>query len=348
MNAIETDRLTKTFAPARSYRSYVGGRREADRIAVDAVDLSVPTGQVFGLLGQNGAGKTTLVRMLTTLLLPTVGTARIAGLDVVRDSRAVRARIGLISGDERSFSFRLSGLANLEFFAALQHLPPELARRRIRSLAERLEMAAHLDRPFGRLSSGQRQKLAIIRGLMGEPDILFMDEPTRSLDPISAADIRAFVAEHIVAGLGRTVVLATHSMREAEALCDRLAFLQAGRIVASGTVPELQAAIDYGIRCELQVAGLDRARLAALTGTTADSAVIEAEPDGRSLRLETAVADQEGVARLIAAVVHAGGSILACRTRPPSLEEIYVRTLGSAPGATDEAGQTTTSGHPTR
>ena len=337
--AIESDGLTKRFAPVRSYRALLSGdRSEPDRVAVDGVDLAIPTGQVFGLLGQNGAGKTTLVRMLTTLLLPTAGQARVAGLDVVRETRAVRARIGLISGDERSFYWRLSGIANLEFFAALQHLPSDLARRRIRTLAERLEVAAHLDRPFGRLSTGQRQKIAIIRGLMSEPDILFMDEPTRSLDPISAADIRAFVAEHIVAGLGRTVVLATHSMREAEILCDRLAFLQAGRIVAAGTVAELQAAIGYGIRCEVHVRGLDHGALQTIAGTVVGAIVDDPDSVTGSRRLEATVEDENGVAALLGAIMRAGGAIVACRTRPPSLEEIYVRTLGPAAASVDQHG----------
>ena len=183
-----------------------------------------------------------------------------------RDPRAIRGRIGLVSGDERSFYWRLTGRQNLEFFAALQHLPPAVVAARIVELAARLGIAEHLDRPFGHLSTGQRQKLAIARGLMSEPEILFMDEPTRSLDPISAVAIREFVAEHIVGELGSTVVLATHSMPEAEALCRRLAFIQDGRIVAEGSVADLRRAIGYGTRCELRLgaaagtAGVDLAR----------------------------------------------------------------------------------------
>ena len=122
-HAIEIHSLTKRFRPLRSYRDLLAPARRPERTAVSEIDLLVPPGQVFGLLGQNGAGKTTLIRMLTTLLLPTSGSARVAGFDVVRDPRAVRARIGLVSGDERSFYWRLTGRQNLEFFAALQHLP---------------------------------------------------------------------------------------------------------------------------------------------------------------------------------------------------------------------------------
>ena len=251
--AIETENLTKRFRPLRSYRDLIAPWRRAGRTAVSEVSLSIPPGQVFGLLGQNGAGKSTLIRMLTTLLVPTSGVAHVAGFDIAREPRAVRARIGLVSGDERSFYWRLTGRQNLEFFAALQHLPTALTPARIATLTERLGIEDQLDRPFGHLSTGQRQKLAIARGLMGDPAILFMDEPTRSLDPISAVAIREFVAEHIVRELGSTVVLATHSMPEAETLCRRLAFIQDGRIVAEGSVADLRRAIGYGIQCELRL-----------------------------------------------------------------------------------------------
>ena len=338
--AIETESLTKRFRPLRSYRDLISPARRVERTAVSDVSLRIPPGQVFGLLGQNGAGKTTLIRMLTTLLLPTAGAARVAGFDVAQEPSAVRARIGLVSGDERSFYWRLTGRQNLEFFAALQHLPTSITPGRISDLAERLGIAEHLDRPFGHLSTGQRQKLAIARGLMSEPEILFMDEPTRSLDPISAVAIREFVAEHIVGELGSTVILATHSMPEAEALCRRLAFIQDGRIVAEGSVAELRQAIGYGIRCELRLAGeagtagVDLARLPGVLAVLPAAAPIAPsaldEPaDAGPLVVRLTLAEEAALAGLLRALVSAGADVVGCETRDLSLEEIYVHTLTS-------------------
>jgi ABC-2 type transport system ATP-binding protein len=335
--AIETGFLTKRFRPVRSVRAALLGRpREPDRVAVDSVDLAIPPGQVFGLLGQNGAGKTTLVRILTTLLLPTAGTARVDGVDVTVDPRAVRSRIGLINGDERSFYWRLSGRQNLEFFGALRHLDPPTTAAAIDRLAARLGMSEHLDRPFARLSTGQRQSLAIMRGLIDEPRILFMDEPTRSLDPISASRLRRFVADVVVGELGRTVVLATHSMPEAEELCDRLGFIQDGRIVAQGTVSELRRAIGYGSRCELRLRGAPTdvaARLGAVAGVSAVTATAfeGPAPDGATLAVRLTLGVGDALAEVLRRLVRADVDVLACETGELSLEEIYIQTLGPVP-----------------
>ena len=332
--AIETHDLTKRFRPIRPLRGMLLGRApEPDRVAVDAVSLSIAPGEVFGLLGQNGAGKTTLVRMLTTLLLPSSGTAQVEGIDVTRDPRGVRARIGLINGDERSFYWRLTGRQNLEFFAALRRLDPARTAEAIERLSGRLGMTYHLDRPFGRLSSGQRQALAIVRGLLDAPAIVFMDEPTRSLDPISAERLRTFVADVIVGELGRTVVLATHSMVEAEELCTRLAFLQDGRVAALGTVDELRRAIGYGTRCELRLrdAPADVAAIvgaiAGVTGVTRDW-IEEPTADGATVAVHLTMTSGDALAEILRVLVRADAAVLGCETSELSLEEIYIQTLG--------------------
>ncbi len=341
--AIETEHLTKRFRSARRLRSTVlGGVQEPDRLAVDDVTLSIPPGEVFGLLGQNGAGKTTLVRMITTLLLPTSGWARIDGLDVTRSARAVRSRIGLVNGDERSFYWRLTGRQNLDFFAALRHLDATATTAAIDRLASRLGMNEHLDRPFGTLSTGQRQALAIARGLLDQPSILIMDEPTRSLDPISAARLRQFVADVVVGELGRTVVLATHSMPEAEELCDRLAFIQDGRIVTTGTVAELRRTIGYGTRCELRLRDLPADPAILLSGLAGVAAMTSRalEPgthDGATVVIRLNLTSIDALADLLRVLVGAGVAILACETGELSLEEIYIRTLGAPPGVAHAA-----------
>lgn len=333
--AIEADDLTKRFRLPRSLRAIATGRPpEPERVAVDGVSLAIPHGEVFGLLGQNGAGKTTLVRMLTTLLLPSSGTARVDGIDVTTDPRAVRSRIGLINGDERSFYWRLTGRQNLEFFGALRHMDATATAAVVDRLSRRLGVADHLDRPFGRLSTGQRQALAIMRGLIDEPAILFMDEPTRSLDPISAERLRRFVAEVVVGDLGRTVVLATHSMPEAEALCHRVAFIQDGRIVAAGSVAQLRDAIGYGMRCTLRLRSAT-GDPAALVNGLADVGGVRssdlrgtAATDGATHQVEAVLASSDALAAILRTLVRADVDIVACETGDVSLEEIYIRTLG--------------------
>lgn len=330
--AVETTELTKRFRPVRSIRDTLRGRpAEPDRVAVDALTLHIPRGEVFGLLGQNGAGKTTLVRMLTTLLTPTSGAARIDGLDLVTDAHRIRSRIGLVNGDERSFYWRLTGRQNLEFFAALRHLDGPDTAAAIERLAGRLGMADHLDRPFGRLSTGQRQALAIIRGLLDSPSILFMDEPTRSLDPISAERLRRFVREVVVGELERTVVLATHSMIEAEELCGRLGFIQDGRLVALGTVDELRRAIGAGTRCELRLRDVPDDLAVLLRPSASGAPVVAAiEPpsvDGATTAVSLTLVAPDALPDLLRRLVAAGVAVLACRTSEVSLEEIYVQTL---------------------
>ncbi len=332
--AIETDQHTKRFRPARSIRAILRGRpADPHRVAVDGVTLSIGRGEVFGLLGQNGAGKTTLVRMLTTLLLPTSGTAHVDGIDVVARPREARARLGLINGDERSFYWRLTGRQNLEFFAALRRMDPAAATEAIDRLTGRLGMRDHLDRPFGRLSTGQRQALAIVRGLIDAPSIVFMDEPTRSLDPISAERLRRFVSDYIVGELGRTVVLATHSMVEAEELCTRLAFIQDGRIVSEGSVAALRASIGYGTRCELRLREVPEgvaAMLGSIEGVTRVTVVPagSSATDGAAALIRLTMTDGDALPTILRALVLADIPVLGCETSELSLEEIYIQTLG--------------------
>ena len=335
--AIITHELTKRFRRLHTYRDLLCYPwRPADLVAVEGVSLRIDQGEVFGLLGQNGAGKTTLIRMLCTSLLPSGGSATVAGYDVVRNARHVRAQIGLITAEERTFYWRLTGRQNLEFFAALYQLPPAAARLRIGALLEAVGLADHADRPFQTYSTGMRQKLAIARGLLHEPQVLFMDEPTRSLDPISAGAIRRLVADYIVGDLGRTVILATHSMTEAEQLCTRVALLQAGRVVAEGSIAHLRQALEYGISCELRVLYMSPALPEALRCLPGVLDVSIAPEERLHLLRLTLVEEGAVLAAVLRAVVESGAEVHGCLTRAVSLEEIYARTLGE-PAATMEA-----------
>ena len=330
---IETQALTKRFKELRGYRDLVAYPfRRREKLAVDGISLDVHAGEIFGVLGPNGAGKTTLIRMLSTSLIPTSGTARVAGLDVTRDPRSIRAAIGLVGGEERSFFGRLTGRQNLTFFATLRGLSGEAAKRQIDLLLRRLDLASSADRPFETYSAGMRQKLAIARGLLGEPEIVFMDEPTRALDPISAREVRSLIAEYVVGELGRTVLLATHILSEAEELCHRVALIQHGRVVALGPVTELRQTLRPGIRCDVVLAdylppGLEQSLL-DLPGVL-DVAILD---DGEHplVRL-TLTADEPVLGAVLRELMELGGEILRCNVHEPSLEDVYLERLGSRP-----------------
>jgi ABC-2 type transport system ATP-binding protein len=328
--AIETYNLTKRFRKLHSYRDLLlYPWRRAEHLAVDGVTLRIQPGELFGILGQNGAGKTTLIKMLSTALLPSAGSATVCGYDVVRQPRQVRAQIGLINGEERSFYWRLTGRQNLDFFAALYQVPASVARRRIADLLERTGLAEHADRPFRSYSSGMRQKLAIARGLLSQPRVLFMDEPTRSLDPISAQMMRRLVADYIIGELGCTVILATHSMIEAEELCDRLVLIRSGRIVAAGSIAELRQQLNYGVSCELRVRHMPPDLPDALRRLGGVFDLQVARGDGlHMLRLSLSEADAV-LAAVLRETIESGADVYGCEMRQVSLEEIYMRTLGA-------------------
>jgi len=229
--------LTKVFYPIElRLRSLRPLRRHPPVLALRDLSLAVRRGETLGLLGTNGAGKTTLLKILATLILPNAGKATVHGWDVVQDAGQVRGTVGVVTGAERSFYWRLTGRQNLEFFAAFQGLGARATAARIEELRWRLGLDA-LDRRFGLYSTGMRQRLAIARALLPQPAVLLMDEPTRSLDPLATAALYRVIRS---TRAGCTIVLATHSLAEAEALCDRVAILHRGRLLAWGTVSELR------------------------------------------------------------------------------------------------------------
>ncbi len=235
---LQTRDLTKEFTRLRGLSS---PRRFYDKTrftAVDKVNLSVERGEIFGLLGPNGAGKTTLTKMLCTLILPTSGSATICGHDLVRNGDRVKSTIALISSEERSFYWRLSGRRNLEFFAALYGLSRKQARERIPEVLETVGMTEAADRRFQEYSTGMKQRMALARGLLADPEIFFMDEPTKGLDPLASRDLHQFIRDRLIAA-GKTVIIATHQLAEAEELCDRVGIMYRGRMQAVGGVREL-------------------------------------------------------------------------------------------------------------
>jgi ABC-2 type transport system ATP-binding protein len=224
----------------------------ADRYiqALRNVNLRVRPGEIYGLVGPNGAGKTTLIKILATLLHPDSGEARLFGLDVVRNEFEIKRRIGYVMGEERSFYWRLSGFDNLRFFAALDDLMGRNAHARILEVLHLVGLGDEARRPFRQFSSGMRQKLAIARALLTDPEILLMDEPTRSLDPESAAVVRD-IMRRMARDQGRTVLFATHNLEEAGEVSSRIGMMFGGRIQSEGTPAEIRSLAGTGVSYEI-------------------------------------------------------------------------------------------------
>ncbi len=238
--AIKIRDLTKVYQSKE--RSGLLRSRVKSVDALKGVTLDILPGEVFGLLGPNGAGKTTLIKCLTTLLLPTRGTAWINGYQLERDENAIRASIGCMLMGDRGLYWKLTGRENLDFFGALYQIPPEPRKKQADKIIEMLNLDDIIDRTVETYSSGQKMKLAFGKALINDAPILILDEPTNTLDLPSARELRAIV--HDLNQQGRTVVYTTHQMSEAEELCDRVAIIDHGEVIAQGTIPELKASLN--------------------------------------------------------------------------------------------------------
>ena len=210
-------------------------------VALDGVDLEVRGGRCFCLLGPNGAGKTTLIKVLSTLVLPDGGEAYVNGFHVERDADKVKRSVGYAINDERSFYWRLTGRQNLEFFASLNNIPSKRLKTRIEEILQLTNLLSVADFRFNTYSTGMRQMLSFARALLTDAQILFVDEPTRSLDPVAAQKIRVFLRKELVDGQKRTVLWATHNLTEAADYAHDLAVIDQGKIKLWGNVSELTA-----------------------------------------------------------------------------------------------------------
>ncbi|MCL4472819.1 MAG: ABC transporter ATP-binding protein [Actinobacteria bacterium] len=235
---LETHNLTKEFIKRKGISSPSNPFEKIVFSAVKGIDLTVRRGEIFGLLGPNGAGKTTLTKMLCTLVLPSAGKATICGFDLAKQQGKVKGKIALISSEERSFYWRLTGRQNLEFFAALHGLSKKVATERIEEVLEIVEMKDAAHRRFQEYSTGMKQRMGLARGLLADPEIFFMDEPTKGLDPIATWQLHEFIRSSLAAS-GKTVVVATHHLAEAEQICDRVGIMFGGEMLANGPVKEL-------------------------------------------------------------------------------------------------------------
>src|SRR3954462_9950054 len=292
-----------------------------DVVALDSLDLDIRAGEFFGLLGPNGAGKTTAIGILTTRILPTFGTATVAGADVVRDSVRVRQTIGVVP-QRPNADLSLNVMENLQFHAAYFGIPTPVATQRAHELLGQLGLSEKVSAKLAELSGGQQQRLMIVRALMHEPDIIFLDEPTVGLDPQARLDLWDILRD--LHDRGRTIVMTTHYMDEADRLCDRLAIVDRGKLLALDTPRALQAKAPGGTLLELVLDG-DAMPAAEIAETLEGISRVEAQ-DG-ILRAHSTRGGQM-LPALIETAESTGRTVTDIHLLQPSLETLFVSLTG--------------------
>jgi ABC-2 type transport system ATP-binding protein len=303
-------------------------------VALDGVDLAVEPGEFFGLLGPNGAGKTTLIKILTTLLLPSAGTARIFGFDVERQTKQIRRIMNMVAGGEQSGYGILTVREQLWMFSQFYGLPSRDGWNRVDELIEAVGLDEQKTQRVSTLSTGQRQKMNFARGLLNDPWIFFLDEPTLGLDVAAARAVRELVLAWKAAVPGRTVLLTTHYMAEADELCDRLAIVDHGRILALGTPDELKKRVQRESVFRLELDRLDGGvgGLRSVPGVVSAALAVgdqAGQRDGRqTVEINLALVDDAALGGVVGALGGLGAHILALRKSEPSLEDVFVELVG--------------------
>ncbi|WP_326768776.1 ABC transporter ATP-binding protein [Streptomyces sp. NBC_01591] len=316
-HAIAVRELTRTYT-GRTRTSLFRSSEKKSSTALHCIDLEIEPGEVRGILGPNGAGKSTLIKILSTVLLPTSGQARVLGRDVTTDAAAVRRRIGIVFGGERGLYGRLTARENLDYWAALYGLPKRVREARIGELLERIGLGEHADTPADHMSRGMKQRLHLARGLVGDPEVIFLDEPTVGMDPVAAREFRTLVGD--LHRDGRTILITTHDMREAEAVCDRITLIDRGRVVGTASPDTVGQWITAFERVEAQHVPAElREKIGLLNGV----ASIDTHPNDW-IQINT---DSPGAIRPVLELLVASG-VTMIRTSLPSLEDVYVAVVG--------------------
>lgn len=295
--------------------------------AVSGVSLDIEEGEVFGLLGPNGAGKTTLVKMLCTLILPSSGTATVAS-HPLSEATAIRASVGLVVSDERSFYWRLSARRNLEFFAAMYGIHGRNASKRVDQALALVELQAQADVRFSHFSSGMKQRLSIARSLLHQPKILFLDEPSRSLDPNATRRLHGLLGQ-LLDEEKLTIFLVTHDLTEAETLCQRVALMHEGKIRVSGPPGELRRQLRVQRHYTITIEKPEQGALDALALLAPG---LEQRVSGQQVELRLWSGQGDGILPAVLDYLHQGRlTVLAVEGVPPTLEEVFAHyTMGGA------------------
>ncbi|MBB5361799.1 ABC transporter ATP-binding protein [Deinococcus humi] len=293
-------------------------RRFGATTAVDHLDLNVHRGEIYGLLGHNGAGKTTTVRLLNGVLRPDEGTIRVLGLDPVHQADAIRQRTGVLT-ETPSLEDRLTATENLELYADLYSVPIPAVQARIHSMLTTFDLLDARHGRVGNFSKGMKQRLALARALLHDPELLFLDEPTSGLDPVSARSVNATITR-LVREEGRTVVLCTHDLADAQQLCDRVSILRHGQVVASGSQEQLIAHLGLRRRLTLEVARGEARRANTLIQTHFGTArAVQGD------RIELEQVRREDIPRLLALLHEESIDVFAVIPHLPTLEDVYFR-----------------------
>jgi ABC-2 type transport system ATP-binding protein len=309
-----------------------GSKRKGDPtevVALDGVTLTVERGELFGLLGPNGAGKTTLIKILCTLLLPTSGSAQVAGLDVVTEMHEIRRLISMVSGGETSGYGLLTVEENLWMFARFYGLENKVARERIGSLLEVVGLSDRRRTKISDLSTGLRQKMNFIRGFLCDPDIVFLDEPTLGLDVKAAREVRGYIRQWMSDHPDRTILLTTHYMAEADEMCNRLAIIDRGKLLAVDTPEELKRRLQREAIYNLKVAPLGPrpSREGMVEAVRGVRQATVAEHNGHT-ELQIILEADEVLADVLAHLTKRGSSLISLEKREPTLEDVFIDLVG--------------------
>jgi ABC-2 type transport system ATP-binding protein len=323
IGAVNIHNLSKTYITKQRKGLFRAEKRAVE--ALKNISLEIEPGEIFGLLGPNGAGKTTLIKIITTLLLPTAGDAWLNGYHIQKDANSVRASVGCMLMGERGLYWKLTGRENLEYFGALYHLSPTKRKKRAQEIIELLELSELSERTVETYSSGQKMKLAFGKALINDAPLLILDEPTNTLDVPSASELRAIVRN--LNQRGKTVIYTTHIMSEAEILCDRVAIIDYGNLLAVGTVEALKNS-------------LERNRVIRVEGVISKSAVevVRSLPGIQRATLDvvegigqlTVVSDNGGdiLSKVIEALAQNGATIQRLAPEEITLEDVFITKTG--------------------
>lgn len=323
-NSIELINLTKYYPVLKGYKDlFLHPFKKRYLPALQDVNLTIEKGAFYGLLGPNGAGKTTLIKILSTLVLPTSGRAYVNGFDVVHQQKQVRGSIGLVVNDERSFYWRLTGRQNLSFFAYLNNITGAEKDRRVREVLQITGMEKDADRMFCDYSTGMKQRIAIARGLLCNPSIILLDEPTRSLDPVSSKHLRKFIKDEIIFKHNRTALVATNNLNEAEDFCTHVAIIKNGTITSCIPIENVKRRLNTTHTYRITLAHNSQ-----FTDLSSLPSVIKANkiPD----KSDSVYVETDDISRLIADIVRHNGAITECVLKTESLDEVFVKILDEA------------------
>ncbi|MGD8456384.1 MAG: ABC transporter ATP-binding protein [Anaerolineales bacterium] len=324
--AIETKELGRIY-------KIRGGKKEDPKelTALEKVTLEIQPGELFGLLGPNGAGKTTLIKILTTLLAPTSGQAYVAGLDVTKQADQVRTRINMVSGGESSGYGLLTVRENLWMFAQFYGIPFKEANQRVKDLLTVVGLGDRMNTKSSDLSTGLRQKMNLVRGFLTDPDVLFLDEPTLGLDVGASRDVRSFIRSWVDDNDEKTLLLTTHYMVEAEELCDRVAIINLGKVLACDTPARLKHDLQKDAIFRIEVSPLNGLTVGTFEALNGVRQVSHQPEDGFSI-LEFIMADEDVLGSVVNLMSENDVHLLNLQKRVPTLEDVFVSLVGKSMG----------------